>query len=85
MLLDQVRDKLRLKHHSIRTKAQYVQWIRHFVLFHRKRLPLTMRAAEVEALLTHLAVRAKAPQRRLVVLTPRVVVDVKPSNACFAR
>jgi integron integrase len=33
-----------------------VDWIRRFVLFHGKRHPLTMGAAEVEVFLTHLAV-----------------------------
>jgi len=36
-LLDQVRDKIRVKHYSIRTETQYVQWIRRFILFHGKR------------------------------------------------
>src|SRR5512141_503166 len=55
-LLDQVRDKIRVKHYSIRTETQYVQWIRRFILFHGKRHPKEMGAAEVEAFLTHLAV-----------------------------
>ena len=55
-LLDQVREKLRLKHYSIRTESQYVQWIRRFILFHRKRHPRDMGASEVEAFLTYLAV-----------------------------
>lgn len=55
-LLDQVRDRLRLKHYSIRTETQYLQWIRRFILFHDKRHPKEMGAQEVEAFLTHLAV-----------------------------
>ena len=55
-LLDQVRERLRLKHYSIRTEAQYVQWIRRYILFHGKRHPRDMGASEVEAFLTHLAV-----------------------------
>jgi integron integrase len=55
-LLDQVRDHIRVKHYSIRTEQQYVQWIKRFVLFHGKRHPRDMGAAEVEAFLTHLAV-----------------------------
>lgn len=38
-LLDQVRDKIRLKHYSIRTEQAYVDWIKRFVLFHHKRHP----------------------------------------------
>ena len=58
-LLDQVRDKLRVKHYSIRTEEQYLQWIRRFILFHDKRHPKGMGAGEVEAFLTDLAVRGK--------------------------
>lgn len=55
-LLDLVRDRIRLKHYSIRTEASYVQWIRRFILFHNKQHPREMGAPEVEAFLTHLAV-----------------------------
>lgn len=55
-LLDQVRDRIRVKHYSIRTETQYVQWIKRFILFHGKRHPQEMGAVEVEAFLTHLAV-----------------------------
>lgn len=58
-LLDDVRDKIRLKHYSIRTEQAYVDWIRRFILFHGKRHPKEMGATEVEAFLTHLAVRGK--------------------------
>jgi integrase len=36
-LLDQVRDVIRRLHYSIRTEQTYVDWIRRFILFHRKR------------------------------------------------
>lgn len=55
-LLDVVRDRIRVKHYSIRTETQYVQWIRRFILFHGKKHPRDMGAPEVEAFLTHLAV-----------------------------
>jgi hypothetical protein len=55
-LLDQVRDKLRVKHYAIRTEATYVDWIKRFIFFHGKRHPKDMGALEVEAFLTHLAV-----------------------------
>ena len=47
-LLDLVRDRIRVKHYSIRTETQYVQWIRRFILFHRKRHPRDLGAPEVE-------------------------------------
>ncbi len=58
-LLDQLRDRIRVKHYSIRTEQQYVQWVRRFILFHGKRHPREMGAAEVEAFLTHLAVKGQ--------------------------
>ena len=56
-LLDQVRDATRLKHYSIRTEQAYVGWIKRYILFHDVRHPAEMGATEVEALLTHLAVK----------------------------
>lgn len=56
-LLDQVRDAVRLKHYAYRTEETYVQWIRRYILFHNKRHPKEMGAAEIEAFLTHLAVQ----------------------------
>jgi integron integrase len=55
-LLDQVRDACRLKHYSRRTEDTYVDWIKRFILFHKKRHPQDMGAPEIEAFLTHLAV-----------------------------
>ena len=54
-LLEQVRDVVRRKHFSIRTEQAYTEWIRRFILFHRKRHPLEMGEAEVTQFLTHLA------------------------------
>ena len=53
-LLDQVRNKIRVKHYSIRTETQYLQWIKRFILFHGKRHPKDMGATEVESFLSHL-------------------------------
>jgi Phage integrase, N-terminal SAM-like domain len=55
-LLDQVRDRIRRKHYSIRTEQAYVDWIRGFVLHHNKRHSRDMGVAEVEGFLTHRAV-----------------------------
>jgi hypothetical protein len=41
-LLDRVRWHLRVKHYSIRTEQAYVDWIRRYILFHRKRHPKDM-------------------------------------------
>jgi integron integrase len=55
-LLDQVRAKMRMLHYSKRTEDAYVDWMRRYILFHNKRHPQEMGAAEIEAFLTHLAV-----------------------------
>jgi integrase len=56
-LLARLREKIRLKHYSIRTEQAYVAWIRRFISFHGKRHPADLGATEVEAFLTDLAVR----------------------------
>ncbi len=38
-LLDQVRDKLRVKHYAIRTEQSYVDWIKRYIYFHDKTHP----------------------------------------------
>jgi site-specific recombinase XerD len=55
-LLDQVREKIRLKHYSIRTEQACVDWIKRYILFHGKRHPQEMGKHEVEQFLSHLAV-----------------------------
>ncbi|MEI7842709.1 MAG: integron integrase [Gallionellaceae bacterium] len=58
-LLDQVRDKLRVKHYAIRTEQSYVDWIKRYIYFHDKTHPKNLGAQDVEAFLTHLAVAGK--------------------------
>ncbi len=55
-LLEQLRDALRARHYALRTETAYVDWVRRFILFHHKRHPATLGAAEITAFLTHLAV-----------------------------
>lgn len=55
-LLDQVRDRLRLKHYSLRTEQAYVGWIKRYIIFHGKRHPAEMGKPELESFLTSLAV-----------------------------
>ena len=54
-LLDQVRERIRYCHYSLRTEQTYVYWIRFFIRFSGLRHPRAMGAQEVEAFLTHLA------------------------------
>lgn len=58
-LLDQVRDRIRARHYSLRTEKTYVQWVRRYVRFCGMRHPRELGAVDVESFLTHLAVTAK--------------------------
>jgi integrase len=58
-LLDQVRERIRFPHYSIRTEEAYIGWIRRFILFHGKRHPREMSAPEVEAFLSNLATQGR--------------------------
>jgi integron integrase len=58
-LLDLVRQKIRLKHYSLRTERAYIDWIKRFIFFHHKRHPASMGAPEIRAFLSHLAVARK--------------------------
>ena len=57
-LLNQVREVIRRKHDSIRTEQAYCDWIKRFILFHRKRHPAEMAEPEITAFLTYLAAKA---------------------------
>ncbi|HEV2805601.1 MAG TPA: integron integrase [Chthoniobacterales bacterium] len=54
-LFDQIRDVIRRKHFSLRTERVYCDWIRRFILYHKKRHPIEMGAPEITDFLTHLA------------------------------
>ena len=54
-LLDQVRHTIRTLHYSRRTEVAYADWIRRFIIFHRKTHPATMGAPEIAAFLSWLA------------------------------
>jgi integron integrase len=55
-LLDRMRDVLRVRHYSYRTEQSYLDWAKRYILFHGKRHPGTMGAAEVSEFLSHLTV-----------------------------
>jgi hypothetical protein len=38
-LLDQVHERIRYRHYSIRTEEAYVHWVRGFILFHQLKHP----------------------------------------------
>jgi integrase len=56
-LLDRVRAALRTRHCSLRTEKAYVGWIRRYIVFHGKRHPAEMGAAEITRFLSDLAIQ----------------------------
>jgi integron integrase len=54
-LFDRVRLSIRARHYSRRTEKAYLAWIRRYILFHNKRHPNRLGAAEVTGYLSHLA------------------------------
>ncbi len=58
-LLDQLRDALRSRHYSRRTVGAYAMWVKRFCVYHHIRHPSEMAEPEINAFLTHLAVKEK--------------------------
>src|SRR5919205_3774290 len=58
-LLDRVHSVARVRHLSIGTERAYTDWIKRFILFHKKRHPQEMGADEIRQFLSHLAVDGK--------------------------
>jgi site-specific recombinase XerD len=54
-LLDRVRTAIRTRHCSRRTEDAYAHWIRAYIVFHGKRHPESLGAAEVSAFVSWLA------------------------------
>ncbi|WP_236268749.1 phage integrase N-terminal SAM-like domain-containing protein, partial [Escherichia coli] len=47
-VLDQLRERIRYLHYSLRTEQAYVHWVRAFIRFHGVRHPATLGSSEVE-------------------------------------
>ena len=45
-----------MRDYSTRTEQTYIEWIKRYILFHKKRHPKDMAGPEIEAFITHLAV-----------------------------
>jgi integron integrase len=58
-LIDQLRGALGARHYSPRTEEAYCHWVRRFIFFHQVRHPAEMGEPEINAFLTHLAVKKK--------------------------
>ncbi|MBI3989885.1 MAG: integron integrase [candidate division NC10 bacterium] len=58
-LLDRLCEALRSRHYSRQTEQAYCHWVKRFILFHGVRHPADMAELEVNAFLTHLAIKAR--------------------------
>ena len=58
-LLDQLRESLRVRHYARRTEEAYCHWVKRYIYFHGVRHPREMAEPEINAFLTHLAVKGK--------------------------
>lgn len=56
MLMEVVREVIRLRHLSYTTEKHYLHWIRRFVRFHCRRHPVQMGEREIAAFLSDLAI-----------------------------
>jgi hypothetical protein len=78
-LLERARARMRAKHLSLRTERSYLQWMRRYILFHGKRHPAEMGEAEINAFLTHLAVK-----RRVSAATQTQALCCTSTARCWA-
>ena len=53
--LSSIRMDLRQKGYALKTEKTYLYWIKYFILFHKKRHPLTMGSEDVQEFLSYLA------------------------------
>ena len=65
-VLDQLRERIRYLHYSLRTEQAYVNWVRAFIRFHGVRHPATLYSSEVEAFLSGWRTSARFRSPRIV-------------------
>ncbi len=58
-LLDQMRESLQTKHYAYRTEQTYLDWIKRYIIFHKKRHPKDMGANEIREFIAYLATERK--------------------------
>ena len=58
-LLVRLREALRSRHYSRRTEQCYCHWVKRFIFFHKVRHPAEMAEPEINAFLSHLAIKEK--------------------------
>ena len=58
-LMDQLRERIRYCHYSLKTEKAYVFWARRYIRFHGLRHPRQLGAEEIKSFLTDLAVNGR--------------------------
>ena len=83
-VLDQLRERIRFLHYSIRTEQAYVHWVRAHIRFHGRRHPAGLGCTEIEAFLSWLAnergVAAATHRHASACLDPWVTAFERQSN-----
>ena len=91
-LMDQVSDALRTKHYAYRTEKTYMDWIKRYILFHKKRHPKDMGANEIREFIGHLATEQKVATSTqnqalsAILFLYRIVLQIDillPLNSCI--
>jgi hypothetical protein len=72
-LLEQLREALRSRHYSRRTEQTYILWVRRFIFHNNLKHPAEMDEANINAFLTHLAVKKESER-----------INSKPGAMCPA-
>lgn len=88
MLLEVVRETIRLRHLSYATEKRYLHWIRRFVRFHGRRHLREMGEAEIVAFLSDLAIRrncAPGTQNQALNALERVTKCLSATAGCKRR
>ncbi len=68
--LESIRKEIRLRGYSIRTEKTYLYWLRHYIIFNKRKHPLDMGAREVKEFLSYLA-----SERHVSVNTQKIALN----------
>ena len=79
-LLEQVREAVRTRHHSIRTEEAYLRWVREYILFIDKRHPSELGANEIGGFVSGTAQSVQEEREFKNTVPAHVPVKVKIKN-----
>ncbi len=83
-LFQVMREKMRVKHMSLTTEKNYIQWVRRFIAFHNGKHPRQMGATEITRFLSFLAMKrnvAASTQNQAlnaIVFLYKIVLEIDP-------